>query len=111
MMSEEDKIIEDLILKGALEVSGIDIETGEMLYNFTNKLQDVSPELNNEMYTYFSQEMMALWENGFVEMDITVKDPVVKLTPKAFDAIEVNKLNKDNRYTLKDIIRQFKKER
>jgi hypothetical protein len=29
-MSEEDKIIEDLILKGALEVSGIDIQTGEL---------------------------------------------------------------------------------
>ena len=108
-MEEEDKIIEDLILKGALEVSGIDIETGEPLYNFTHKLKDVSPELDQEMQTFFSQEMMFLWENGFVEMDITEVDPIVKLTSKAFDDKEVLKLDKNKQYTLKDIIRQLRK--
>jgi hypothetical protein len=108
-MEEEDKIIEDLILKGALEVSGIDIETGEPLYNFTHKLKDVSPELDQEIQTFFSQEMMFLWENGFVEMDITEKNPIVKLTDKAFNAQEVLKLDKNKQYTLKDIIRQLRK--
>lgn len=108
-MEEEDKIIEDLILKGALEVSGIDIETGEPLYNFTHKLKDVSPELDQEIQTFFSQEMMFLWENGFVEMDITEKNPIVKLTEKAFNNKEVLKLDKDKQYTLKDIIRQLRK--
>ena len=108
-MEEEDKMIEDLILKGALEVSGIDIETGELLYNFTHKLKDVSPELDQEMQTFFSQEMMFLWENGFVEMDITEKDPVVRLTEKAFNNKEVLKLDKTKQYTLKDIIRQLRK--
>jgi hypothetical protein len=106
---EEDKIIEDLILKGALEVSGIDIETGEPLYNFTHKLKDVNPELDQEIQTFFSQEMMFLWENGFVEMDITEKNPIVKLTDKAFNAQEVLKLDKNKQYTLKDIIRQLRK--
>jgi hypothetical protein len=108
-MDEEDKIIEDLILKGALEITGIDIETNEPLYNFTNKLKDVSPELDQEMKTFFSQEMMFLWENGFVEMDITEADPVVKLTEKAFNNKEVLKLDKNKQYTLKDIIRQLRK--
>lgn len=108
-MEEEDKIIEDLILKGALEVSGIDIETGEPLYNFTHKLKDVSPELDQEIQTFFSQEMMFLWENGFVEMDITEENPIVKLTEKAFNNKEVLKLDKDKQYTLKDIIRQLRK--
>lgn len=108
-MEEEDKIIEDLILKGALEVAGIDIETGEPLYNFTHKLKDVSPELDQEMQTFFSQEMMFLWENGFVEMDITEKDPIVRLTEKAFNNEEVLKLDKTRQYTLKDIIRQLRK--
>jgi hypothetical protein len=108
-MDEEDKIIEDLILKGALEVSGIDIETGEPLYNFTHKIKDVSPELDQEMQTFFSQEMMFLWENGFVEMDITEKDPIVRLTQKAFNNNEVLKLDKNKQYTLKDIIRQLRK--
>ncbi len=106
---EDDKIIEDLILKGALEVSGIDIETGEPLYNFTHKLKDVNPELDQEIQTFFSQEMMFLWENGFVEMDITEKNPIVKLTDKAFNAQEVLKLDKNKQYTLKDIIRQLRK--
>lgn len=109
MMEEEDKIIEDLILKGALEVAGIDIETGEPLYNFTHKLKHVSPELDQEMQTFFSQEMMFLWENGFVEMDITEADPIVRLTEKAFNNKEVLKLDKNKQYTLKDIIRQLRK--
>jgi len=44
-MSEAGDKIEDLILSGALEVSGIDIDTGEMLYNFTDKLKDINPDL------------------------------------------------------------------
>lgn len=108
-MDEEDQIIEDLILKGALEIAGIDIESGELLYNFTHKLKDVSPELDQEMQTFFSQEMMFLWENGFVEMDITEKDPIVRLTEKAFNNKEVLKLDKNKQYTLKDIIRQLRK--
>ncbi len=107
-MKKEDKIIEDLILNGALEIAGIDIKTGEPVYNFTNKLKDVSPELDNEIKTFFSQEMMFLWENGFIEMDVTEKDPIVNLTPKAFDIEEVSKLDKEKQYTLKDIVRQLK---
>lgn len=107
-MTNEDKIIEDLILKGALEIAGIDIKTGEPVYNFTNKLKDINPELDKEIKTFFSQEMMFLWENGFIEMDVTEKDPIVQLTSKAFDSKEVGKLDKDKQYTLKDIIRQLK---
>ncbi len=107
-MKEEDKIIEDLILNGALEIAGIDIKTGEPVYNFTNKLKDINPELDNEIKTFFSQEMMFLWENGFIEMDVTEQDPIVNLTPKAFDIEEVSKLDKEKQYTLKDIVRQLK---
>jgi hypothetical protein len=48
---------------------------------------------------------MALWEHGFIEMDITLDQPLVSLTQKAFDSAEVLKLNKDHQYTLKEIIR------
>ena len=69
----------------------------------------MSPELDQEIQTFFSQEMMFLWENGFVEMDITEKNPIVKLTEKAFNNKEVLKLDKNKQYTLKDIIRQLRK--
>jgi hypothetical protein len=102
---DEESIFEDLILSGALEVAGVDIDTGEMLYNFTEKLKDINPELHNEFSTYFSTEISGLWENGFIEMDITEKNPMVSLTKKALDEKEVKKLDKHKQYTLKEIIR------
>jgi hypothetical protein len=104
-MSDDQDIIANLILLGALEVAGIDIDTGEPLYNFTSKLQYVNPDLHNEMSTYFSRETMALWQHGFIAMDITQKDPEIKLLPKAFNKKEVEKLEENNKYSLKEIIR------
>lgn len=105
MTPEESDIIDNLILSGALEPCGIDMETGEMLYNFTDKLQQVDPLLHDEFQRYFTSETMALWEHGFIEMDVTLDHPVVSLTQKAFDSAEVLKLDKSHQYTLKEIIR------
>ena len=104
-MDEEQRIIEDLILNGALEVAGLDIDSGEMLYNFTDKLQNVNPELHDEFQRYFTKETMALWEHGFIDMDLTLDEPIVSLTEKAFNVKEVLKLKKDQQYSLKEIIR------
>lgn len=102
---DEDRIIEDLILSGGLEVAGIDIETGEPLYNFTSKLKEINPVLHNEFSKYFTAETMALWQYGFISMDVTIPNPVVTLLPKAFNKEEVEKLNKEHQYTLKEIVR------
>ena len=104
-MSDSGDKIEELILSGALEVSGIDIDSGEMLYNFTDRLKDINPELFKDMSDYISTETMALWAEGFLDIDVTETNPMVKLTPKAFDDAEVNKLPKEKQYTLKEIIR------
>jgi hypothetical protein len=104
-MSDSGDKIEELILSGALEVSGIDIDSGEMLYNFTDKLKDINPDLFKDMSDYISTETMALWAEGFLDIDVTEKNPMVKLTPKAFDDAEVGKLPKEKQYTLKEIIR------
>lgn len=110
MSNREDAIIEDLILEGALEIAGIDLDTGEPVYNFTDKLKDVNPELHNEMNVHFFGEMMFLWEQGFIEMDITEENPMVRLTLKAFDKKELEKLDKNKRYTLKEVSRIMRKE-
>ncbi len=107
-MSEDDLILEELILKGAIEIAGLDLETGEPLYNITHKMKDINPELHNEFTTYFSQEAMTLWEFGFISMDITSKNPIINITPKALDADAVAKLDKNHQYTLKEIIRILK---
>jgi hypothetical protein len=102
---DEDDAIDQLILSGALEVAGIDIETGEPIYNFTEKLIEVSPELHKDVSLYFSRETMALWSDGFLNMDVTEKNPIVTITKKALDDEEVSKLSKESQRTLKEIIR------
>jgi hypothetical protein len=104
-MDEVDHTIEDLILQGALEVAGIDIDTGEPLYNFTDKLKDVSPRLHNENSKYFTAEVLSLWEYGFITMDVTMQNPMISLTSKSFDKKEIDKLDRQHQYTLKEIIR------
>jgi hypothetical protein len=88
-----DDAINKLILDGALEVSGVDSKTGELLYSFTPKLKDVSPILYKEMQDSLSRDMMFLWENGYVQMDVTVENPIVTATKKAFIQDEILKLN------------------
>lgn len=104
-MQEENDFLEELILSGALEVAGIDMDTGEPLYNFTEKLKDVNPTLHSEVSTYFSRETMALWQYGFITMDITSPNPLINITPKAFNKEEVDKLDPQHQYSLKEIIR------
>jgi hypothetical protein len=104
-MSESGDRIEELILSGALEFSGVDIDSGEMLYNFTDKLKDISPELFRDMSDYISTETMYLWSEGFLDIDVTEINPMVRLTPKAFDDSEINKLSKEKQLTLREIMR------
>lgn len=101
----DDKLIEKFILDGILEVAGIDAETGEFLYSFTPKVKDVYPEIYDELQNNISKEVMSLWQNGFVSMDVTEKNPVVSLTDKAFIPEEVNKLTYELKYALSEIKR------
>jgi hypothetical protein len=99
--------IEDLILSGAVEVAGVDPETGEMLYNFTNKLDQVHPALAREVENMFDSHVMKLWELGMVKMNVMDKNPIVKLTPKAFDPGSIKSLDEEIAYTLKEIKRHI----
>lgn len=108
MSDDTDKVLENLILSGALEPAGLDMETGEFLYTFTNKLESVSPMLHNEMTNYFHQEMMSLWQLGFINMDITSDNPTVSINEKAFDEEAIKSLTKDQAYSLKEILRILK---
>ena len=44
-------------------------------------------------------------------MDITQKDPEITLLPKAFNKKEVDKLEENNKYSLKEIIRIMMKDK
>jgi len=102
-MSYEDEEIERLILSGALEPAGIDEETGEFLYNFTDKLAKVNPGLHKDISLHFYNETMYLWSHGFLDMDITSSNPIINLGPKAFDPQAVNLLEKNKRLVFEEI--------
>jgi hypothetical protein len=105
-MEPEDKIVEQLILDGALEVAAVDMDTNELLFSFTDKLEVVNPQLHDAMFTYFYTDVMTLWQYGFLEIhEMDTNDPKVMLTPKALDVIETNKLTSDQQNVLKEIVR------
>ena len=110
-MDREDEFMEELILSGALEAAGVDMETGELMYNFTDKLKDVSPELHNEFFNYFYTEVMSLWQGGFIEINPLDKNTTVRITEKALDLAETSKLPKDKQLSLKEIVRIITQEK
>ena len=105
MASEEDKIIDDLILNGGLEVAALDKDTGEMLYSFTPKIQELMPDLYDEHIRGVNSEVMNLWEKGFLNLDLFVKDPIITITAKALNKEEIQGLSKQERWSLFEIIR------
>jgi hypothetical protein len=105
MESEEDKIINGLILDGGLEVSAVDQETGELLYSFTPKIKEIMPDLYEEHIQTVNFEVMNLWEKGFINLDLFEKDPIITITPKGLNKEEIERLSKQERWSLFEIIR------
>lgn len=102
-MSKEEDIIDRLILNGGLEAAGVDSESGELLYTFTPKINEIMPELYNEHLNNVNSEVMALWEKGYLDLDFMSNDPVITLSEKAHDEIEVRKLSKMHQWSLNEI--------
>jgi hypothetical protein len=104
-MDPIDETIEALILSGAIEVSGIDSKTQEPLYRFNSKIQKIMPELYREHLNEVNRDIMALWEKGFLSVDLLEEDPVVTLTDKAFYDDEIEDLSKEEQISLFEIKR------
>lgn len=102
--------LDDLILSGAVEPAGIDPETGEMLYTFTNKLKTVHPVLAREVANMFDSHIMTLWELGMVDMNVMDANPNVRLTPKAFDEELISGLDQEVLQTLKEVKRHISRQ-
>ena len=108
-MNSEDINIENLILSGALEVAAVDIESGEILYQFTDKLKEVMPELYREHLNFVNSEVMYFWERGFLEFDdLTSEEPKVKTTEKCFNQQAISELPQERQRALADIVRVLK---
>jgi hypothetical protein len=105
MDSDNDEMIEKLILEGALEVAGIDADDGSLLYSFTPKIKEVMPELYHDHMNSVNAEILSLWERGYVDIDLLSNDPIVRLMPKSFDLSEVSKLNKSEKWAIEELKR------
>jgi hypothetical protein len=104
-VSDEFDIVDNLVLNGGLEFAGKDSETGEPLYKPTERLKDIDARLSEDLSAYFSEVTLKLWEKGFLDMDVTDKDPLVKLGPKGFDAVAIKSLPKDERVVIEEIVK------
>lgn len=102
-MLPED-MIEHLILQGAIEIAGVDPETNELLYSFTDKLEQIAPKIFNNMMEQYHREILDLWAQGFLEMNITELSPTVRLSPLAFNEEAVSKLSRQQQLNLREII-------
>jgi hypothetical protein len=108
MSDINQEIIDKLILDGALQIAGLDSETGDFLYQFTPKLKEVMPALYEEHVTHVNGELMRLWEKGFLNINFMEDNPIVTLTEKALDIEELSKLPKEDRWGIEEIKRLLK---
>jgi hypothetical protein len=100
--------LDQLILDGLVEVAGIDLESGDMLYSFTDKAKNEIPEIQREAERFFNSIIMYFWETGFISVNVDDPNPVVSLNAKAFDHDEVAKLSLEMKNALnviKDALR------
>ena len=104
-MDPVDETIEALIISGAVEIVGIDPKTKEPLYKFNSSIQKIMPELYREHLNEVNNDIMTLWEKGFLDIDLLSEDPLVTLTDKAFDDFEVEKISRELQIGLTEIKR------
>jgi hypothetical protein len=109
MSSNEDELIENLILQGALEVAGVDSENGEFLYAITSRMKEVMPDLYEDHLKTVNRDLLNLWEKGYVNIDLFLPDPIVTISEKGLDKAEVSKLTKPEIWALEEVKRLLKR--
>jgi hypothetical protein len=102
---DENELIEELILKGALEVVGFDSDNKELLYSITEKMKEVMPEIYEDHMNFVNKGMLELWEKGFININMFEEDPTVTLTEKASDKKELSKLTKEEYWSINELKR------
>jgi hypothetical protein len=105
MNNNEDELIKNLILEGALEVAGVDSENGELLYTITPKMQEVMPDMYEDHLTQVNKDILNLWEKGYVNINFLDEEPMVTISEKGLDKKEVAKLSKQEIWAFEEIKR------
>jgi len=109
MSSNEDDLINNLILQGALEVAGLDAETGEFLYAITSRMKEIMPDMYEDHLRTVNRDLLNLWEKGYVNIDLFLPDPVVTISETGLDKDVISKLSKPEIWALEEVKRLLKK--
>jgi hypothetical protein len=108
MNNPEDDLINNLILQGALEVAGVDSETGEFLYAITYRMKEIMPDMYEDHLKTVNRDLLNLWEKGYVNIDFFLPDPVVTISEKGLNKNEISKLTKPEIWALEEVKRLLK---
>lgn len=57
-------MMEHLVLQGAVEISGFDMESGDTLYTITDKLKSVAPDMYEDLEETFKYNMYQMIDAG-----------------------------------------------
>jgi hypothetical protein len=109
MDKDNPNIFDMLVLNGAIELAGVDPVSGEFLYSMTEKMIDIMPEVYEEHLNEVNKQIMLLWEEGFITIDLFDENPLVNITAKALDQEELIKLDPESLGYLNEIKRVLAK--
>jgi hypothetical protein len=113
MHKDNDEIVQEMIEAGALELEGIDSESGEFLYKITDKMKDINKALYDEHLNMIYSDTMYFWERGFLDIsDFSSVNPMISLTSKAFDPKAISELSLEKAelfIRIKDALKENKK--
>ena len=106
-----NRMVDLFLMKGLIEISSIDSNTGEFLYQFSPGVTDAIPRLKEETEKMFLENLDILWIKGFIQMERTEENPIVSLTDLAFEPDSVANLSVHERSTLYTIMEAMKNEK
>lgn len=107
--NEDQDFIDTLILEGALVINGVD-DNGNIVYNVTDKLKEMAPELYDSFLDMLKSSVMSLWQKGFVNMDVTLENPLVSPSELALDDSSWDMLTDEEQNTLNALMKAFRGE-
>ena len=105
MIPKDQDAITHLILKGALEVAGVNGLNGELLYTITPKMKEIMPKIYEDHIRKVNKELLNLWEKGYVNIDFFLEDPLVTISKKGLDKQALSKLTLEENWALEEVKR------
>jgi hypothetical protein len=99
-----EEMLEHLILQGYVEPAGIDSETGDILYSFTELAKTEMPDLERQFEEEFHKNIMFFWQSGILDMNVYEENPTIRLNGTAITQDFIDSLSFERKQALKTIM-------